>query len=132
MNFKIVISSTILFDMRSTMSQRIIQIRCYNVIKMHRCDENIISYIAKCKNTMSVFVDFVAVSYFTFQTDRLQDRQTGEIFRIKFKNTAELTSVLDYCSCCHMIHIPGHHRLLRSRHHIPEAEVNKFDEMQAR
>lgn len=64
----------------------------------------------------------------------LHSRQTGYSvkFRIKFKNIAELTSVLDYCSCCHMIHIPGHHRLLRSRHHIPEAKVNKFDEMQVR
>lgn len=34
-----------------------------------------------------------------------------------------LTFVLDYCSCCRMIHIPGRRKPFRSRRRIPEGET---------
>ena len=44
---------------------------------------------------------------------------------------AELTFVLDYCSCCHMIHILGHRKLFRSRRHIPEVTETKCSQNQS-
>lgn len=38
---------------------------------------------------------------------------------------AELTFVLDYCSCYHMIHIPGHRKQFRSHRRIPKVEETK-------
>ena len=38
-----------------------------------------------------------------------------------------LTSVLDYCSCCHRIHSPGHHKPFRSRRRIPKGDEEKHN-----
>lgn len=53
----------------------------------------------------------------------------------KNKVKRQLTFVLGYCSCCHMIHIPVHHKLFHSRRRIPKAKEirgNKLNERQTR
>lgn len=58
-----------------------------------------------------------------------------EVLASQNLTAAKLTFVLDHCSCCHMIHIPGHHKLFRSHRHIPGAKERKgkqLDELQTR
>lgn len=64
-----------------------------------------------------------------FQTNcqLLRQRYTQGCTYANTIEKAELTFVLDYCSCCHMIHIPGHRKLFRSRRHIPVVTEKEID-----